>query len=147
MPRATARKAAPFSVRFTKEVDRYLEQEARRLKRPKGAIVEVYTEEMIRMRRFPGIAFRGTEWRRRAWVIGTGLDVWEIVALLEEFRSPGRLAAELSLRPEQIRLALAYRREHPEEIDELTSRSRRSPRELASRYPFVLDTDASRSGA
>jgi len=144
MPRAAAQKAAPFSVRFSKEVDRFLAQEARRLKRPKGAIVEVYTDEMIRMRRFPGIAFRGTDWRRRAWVIGTGLDVWEIVRLLEELRSPEKLAAELALHPEQIRLALAYAAAYPGEIEEMVARSRRPDDDLATRYPFVLEPSASR---
>ena len=32
----------------------------------------------------PGIAFRGTESDRRAWVPGTALDGWEIVAGYEE---------------------------------------------------------------
>jgi hypothetical protein len=37
-------------------------------------------EESARAERHPGIAFRGTEGSRRAWVLGTALDVWEIVA-------------------------------------------------------------------
>ena len=36
------------------------------------------------MDRHPGIAFRGAESSRRAWVPGTALDVWEIVAAYEE---------------------------------------------------------------
>ena len=36
------------------------------------------------MERHPGIAFRGKEGSRRAWVAGTALDVWEIVAAYEE---------------------------------------------------------------
>jgi hypothetical protein len=41
-------------------------------------------EEAARTERHPGIAFRGTEDSRRAWVPGTALDVWEIVAGYEE---------------------------------------------------------------
>ena len=41
-------------------------------------------EEAARAERHPGIAFRGTEGSRRAWVPGTALDVWEIVAGYEE---------------------------------------------------------------
>jgi len=41
-------------------------------------------EEAARAERHPGIAFRGTEGSRRAWVSGTALDVWEIVVGHEE---------------------------------------------------------------
>ncbi len=37
-------------------------------------------EEAATVEQHPGIAFRGTEGSRRAWVPGTALDVWEIVA-------------------------------------------------------------------
>ncbi|MDQ5819639.1 MAG: hypothetical protein M3334_14915 [Actinomycetota bacterium] len=46
-------------------------------------MLEDLAEESIRARRFPGIGFRGSEHSRRAWVIGTGFDVWEIVELYE----------------------------------------------------------------
>ncbi len=32
-------------------------------------------EEAMKTRFFPGIAFRGVDWDRRPWVIGTALDV------------------------------------------------------------------------
>ena len=48
-------------------------------------------EEAARTERHPGIAFRGAEGSRRAWVPGTALDVWEIVAAYEEMaRVPGK---------------------------------------------------------
>jgi len=70
-------KSAPFSIRLGPQEDRFVREEAQRLRRSRGSVVESYTAEAIRMRRFPGIAFRGEDERRRAWVIGTGLDVWE----------------------------------------------------------------------
>ncbi len=60
------------------------------------------------MRRYPGIAFRGDDHRRRAWVLGTALDVWEIVALLRDFGSEGELGQEYGLTPGQIRITVAY---------------------------------------
>ena len=57
------------------------------------------TEETARTRRFPGIAFRGDDARRRAWVIGSGLDVWEIIQMLEDFGSADALVAETQLTP------------------------------------------------
>lgn len=89
------------------------------------------------MRRYPGIAFRGEDYRRRAWVLGTGLDVWEVVALLRDFGTERELAQEYGLTPGQIRVALAYQREFREEIDDLIARGRRSEDELRTRYPFI----------
>lgn len=129
-------KADPFSIRLRAEDDRFVKDEARRLRRSRGAIVEAYASEGIRMRRYPGIAFRGEDYRRRAWVLGTGLDVWEVVALLRDFESERELAEEYHLTPGQIRVALAYYREFQEEIDEMISR-RSSEEELRSRFPFV----------
>jgi hypothetical protein len=37
-------------------------------------------EEVARTERHPGKAFRGSKYSRRAWVPGSGFDVWEIVA-------------------------------------------------------------------
>ena len=41
---------------------------------------------------FPGVAFRGADWERRAWVIGTALDVWEIVEAFDDIGSVARMA-------------------------------------------------------
>lgn len=132
-----APKADPFSIRLRAKEDRFVKDEARRLGRSRGAVVEAYAAEAITMRRFPGIAFRGDDYRRRAWVLGTGLDVWEVVALLRDFGSDAKLAAEYNLTTGQIRIALAYYGELREEIDDLIARGRRSEDELLSRYPFI----------
>src|SRR5438094_278530 len=131
------RKAQPFSIRLRAEDDEFVKDEARRLRRSRGAVVESYATEGIRMRRYPGIAFRGDDHRRRAWVMGTGLDVWEIVALLKDFGGELDLADEYTLTPGQIRIASAYYKEFAEEIDDLIARGRPSEDELFRRYPFV----------
>jgi hypothetical protein len=133
----SAQKAAPFSIRLRAEDDRFVREEARRLQRPRGALVEAYAAEAIRTRRFPGIAFRGDDYRRRAWVVGTGLDVWEIIALLEDFGSEGALTQEHGLTPGQIRIARAYHHEFRDEIDQLVARGRRAEDEVLLRHPSV----------
>ena len=40
---------------------------------------EMLTDEAERMRRYQGLGFRGPDHSRRAWVIGSPLDVWEVV--------------------------------------------------------------------
>src|SRR6202045_1625431 len=112
-------KAAPFSMRLSDVTDRLVSEEAKRTRRTKGAVVEALAEEALRTRRFPGIAFRGSDWNRRPWVIGTALDVWEIVAASRSYDTAGEMATATGLPEPLIRLALAYYNEFPEEIDRM----------------------------
>lgn len=121
-------KSKPFSVRLSDEVDGWLERENRRTKLPKGALLEALAEESIRARRFPGVGFRGAENSRRAWVIGTPLDVWELVELYEG-KGRERLLAEHSVSERQLALALAYREAHPREIEAALEENAREPEE------------------
>jgi uncharacterized protein (DUF433 family) len=131
------RKGEPFSVRFTASTDRSVEEEARRTKRSKSAVVEALTEEAVQTRRFPGIAFRGDDARRRPWVIGTGLDIWEIIEMLEDHGSIARLVDDAEVSDRQVRLAVAYRDAYPQEIAAAISENRRSAAEWQELYPFI----------
>jgi hypothetical protein len=131
------RKGDPFSVRFTTSTDRMVEAEARRTRRSKSAVVEALTEEAVRTRRFPGIAFRGDDARRRPWLIGTGVDIWETVQMLEDFGSLERLVENTQLSERQVRLALAYRDAYPEEIAAGIAENRRTTAEWHELYPFI----------
>ena len=137
------RKGEPFSVRFTMSTDRTVEDEARRTRRSKSAVVEALTEEAVRTRRFPGIAFRGDDARRRPWVIGSGLDVWEIIHMIEDFGSIKRLPKETQLNERQVRLALAYRDAYAEEIADAIAANRRPVGDWQELYPFVQFTATS----
>jgi uncharacterized protein (DUF433 family) len=130
-------KGQPFSVRLEERTERLIEAEARRTRRTKSAVVEAFTEETARTRRFPGIAFRGDDARRRAWVIGTGLDVWEIIHMLEDFGSPEALAADMPLSLSHVRLAMAYREAYPDEIDEAIADNRRPVDDVDVLFPFI----------
>ena len=130
-------KGQPFSVRLEEETERLVEAEARRTRRSKSAVVEALTEEAARTRRFPGVAFRGDDARRRAWLIGAGLDVWEIAQMVEEFGSTKKLVADTQLTPAQVRLALAYRDAYPGEIAEAIADNRQPLDELRALFPFI----------
>ena len=132
-----AAKSAPFSMRLSKRTEALVEREARRTGRSKGAIVEALADEALRMRMFPGIAFRGEDWERRAWVTGTALDVWQIVDAHRDIGSIERMADGGSADPRQIRLALAYHERFPEEIDALIAENRRPLAQLEEEYPFI----------
>jgi hypothetical protein len=130
-------KGDPFSIRLSASTDRFVDAEARRTRRSKSAVVETLTEEAARMRRFPGIGFRGADADRRAWVIGSGLDVWQIAEAIAEAGSPEFLVASSELDERAVRLAAAYREHYPEEIAEAIAENRRSLDELRDLYPFI----------
>lgn len=145
MARARQEMGKPFSVRFSRRTDLFVQQEATRTKRTKSAIVESLAEEAATIRRFGGLAFRGDDWDRRPSVIGTGLDVWEIVDMLKSYDGDiERLVADNRLERRHVQLALGYYEEHREEIDEAIADNRRSVEELKSHYPFVQFVETSR---
>jgi uncharacterized protein (DUF433 family) len=130
-------KSEPITLRLSNELDRWVTNEARRTRRPKGTVVEALAEEALKARRFPGIAFRGDDWDRRAWMTGSALDVWEIARAYQECGSVDELASQGSLSERQIRVALAYYEHYPEEIDARLERDRRRFDELRAAYPGV----------
>jgi uncharacterized protein (DUF433 family) len=126
-----------MSIRLDRATDLVVAAEAKRTRRSKSAVVSAYTEETARTRRFPGVGFRGEDVARRAWVIGSGLDVWEIVQMLEDFGTPERVLAETHLTEQHLRLALAYRDAYPEEIADAVADNRRPAQDLMLLYPFI----------
>jgi uncharacterized protein (DUF433 family) len=131
-------KTEPFTVRLDPRVEARIAQIARETKRSKGAVLEELADEAERARRFPGIAFRGPNWSRRAWVLGTSLDVWEIVQALKDYGESGeKMLAETALGPRQLRIALAYYREFSGEIDAAIAANRRTIEEIQAEYPFL----------
>ena len=130
-------KSKPFTVRLSEEVVGWLERERVRTKLPKGTLLEALAEEAIRTRKFPGIGFRGPEHARRAWVIGTGLDVWEIVEL---YRGKGRerVLSEHDVSARQLELALSCREAYPRGIERALEENARSAEEWHALSPCVI---------
>lgn len=136
-PTSIRQTGAPLSIRLSQATDQLITAEARRTRRSKSAVVQAFTEETARTRRFPGIGFRGDDAARRAWVIGSGLDVWEIVHMSEDFGSVERLTGQTDLTERQVRLALAYRDAYPDEVAEAVADNRRPTDELRTLFPFI----------
>ena len=71
----------------------------------------------------PGIGFVDGPTGRRAVLLGTGLDVWEVVAVVAENRgSVSAAAAYLDLSVATVRAAIRYYAAYPGEIDEILER-------------------------
>jgi hypothetical protein len=132
-----AAKSKPLSIRISPATEKLIAAEARRTHRSKGAVVEALAEEALRTRIFPGIAFRGEDWDRRPWVIGTAFDLWQVIDAHRDFGSVEAMVAEGNLSERQIRLALAYHGRFPEEIEEAIAQNRRPLAELGATYPFI----------
>lgn len=122
-------------MRISSRLAEYVASEAHRTRRAAGAVVQSLAEEAMRCRLFPGIAFRGIDWSRRAWVIGTGLDVWEIVQAMREIGSVAEAIRSTDLAERHVRLAEVYAATYPAEIDEAIAENRASIDELRRRYP------------
>ena len=110
----------------------------RRTGRSRSAVVEELAQEAAKSRLFPGIAFRGPE-PRRAWVIASGLDVWEIVELVRDYGGDvGRLVRDRdTLSRRSVDLALAYAERFADEIEERLRANRPPLEELRALYPFL----------
>jgi hypothetical protein len=124
-------------MRLSKRMQALIGREAKRTGRSRGAIVEALAEEALRMRLFPGIGFKGMDWDRRAWVMGTALDVWQIVDAHRDIGSIEEMAAGESASERQIQLALDYYKMFPEEIDAAIAENRRPIEQLEEEFPFA----------
>jgi hypothetical protein len=135
--RSPGPKSQPFSIRLGEDADLLVRDEVRRSGRSRSVVVQELAEEAAKTRLFPGIAFRGSP--RRAWVIGTGLDVWEILELLRS--NPGDEQQLYTAHPlvaeRHARLARAYAERFPDEIAAFAQDARRPLDELLRLYPFL----------
>jgi hypothetical protein len=135
-------KTQPFSIRLGPEANRLVVEEIRRSGHSRSVVVEELTEEAAKTRLHPGIAFRGKP--RRAWVIGSGLDVWEIVELERSYQGDDDLLRESHplVTRRHLRSARAYVQQFPDEIEPLLAENRRAPDELQTLYPFLQSADS-----
>jgi uncharacterized protein (DUF433 family) len=130
-------KTQPFSIRLGSQANALVAEEMRRSGHSRSVVVEELAEEAAKMRLYPGIAFRGRP--RRAWVIGSGLDVWEIVEMLRSYRDDeaALLAGHPSLTARHLRTARAYAERFPGELAPMLAETHRPLAELRELYPFI----------
>lgn len=135
--RTTERRTQPFSIRLGHAAELLVREEGRRSGHSRSAVVEELAEDAAKMRLFPGIAFRGSP--RRAWAIGSGLDVWEIIELDRAYGGNERALrkAHPLVSERHLRLARAYAERFRDEIGVFLADSRRPLEEMLSLYPFL----------
>ena len=130
-------KAAPFVTGLSSRVAAWIADQARQTGRPREAIIATLAEEAARTRLFPGIAFRGPEHDRRAWLPGSGYDVWEAI---EAYKGIGkvRLLEERDFPERLLDLALVYYEAYPAEIDEAIAANDLSGEDLERLSPDLF---------
>lgn len=132
-------------IRIPGDLEREIDRVRERGQSWSAAATELLSEA-VRMRRAPGIAFTDGATGRRAVVVGTGLDVWEIVAT---WMAIGRSWGELRrcydwLSEPQLRAALGYYELYPDEIDARLGREEAwTPERVRAEMPFVRPRDGS----
>jgi uncharacterized protein (DUF433 family) len=102
--------------------------------------------EAEKMRRVPGVYFADSPSGRQAYLVGTGLGVFEIVRGLRDLKSDWQelRSAFHWLSEEQLRAALAYSEAYPEEIDaRLREEEYWTPERVWETYPFTKPSSRS----
>ena len=129
------------SLRIPTETVKAIEELAEATRQDFSATAIELLTEAVKMRRCPGIVFADSPSGRRARVLGTGLDVWETIAM---YNSLGQDLARLKeayhwLSDAQLRAALGYYAAYPAEIDERIRRNESWTKErLLAEYPWMV---------
>jgi len=121
MPRQTKR---PLAFRVRPETADALKERAQELGGTQTELVERYIEEGIRRDRHPLITFREGAAGRRPALVGTRLDVWQVIETVRQNDNSVEETAEYLERPPHwIRACVAYYADYQDEIDEWTARA------------------------
>ncbi len=116
----------PLTFRIHAATIERLRRRAGELGESQTALVERYVEEGLRTDEHPLIYFReGGNGRRRPALVGTRLDVWQLIETIRQNdNSVEEAASYLELPVEKVRAAVRYYADHQGEIDEWTSQAR-----------------------
>ncbi len=110
----------PLSVRLNDATLARLGNRAQRVRLPSRTLAQRYVEEGLRMDEHPLIRFADGPAGRRARLIGTGKDIWEIIAVVQDNDgNPAEAARYLELPLGLIQAAIAYYGAYTEEINQL----------------------------
>ena len=108
-----------YTLRLAPGTRERLARLARRAGLPERALAQRYLEEGLRHDAHPLIQFLDGPSGRRASLVGSGVDVWEVIATLRDNDgSVEEAAAYLQIPVGLVQAAVAYYGEHRDEIDE-----------------------------
>jgi uncharacterized protein (DUF433 family) len=124
MARSAAAKQ-PLAFRVPPRTLKHLKRRAHEAGQPLTALAERYLEEGLRMDDHPLVYFRDGATGRRPALLGTRLDVADVIETLQENdKSIERTAAYLELPVDRIEVCLRYYADYRDEIDAWIDRAR-----------------------
>lgn len=113
------------SFRFNPRTVERLRRRSHEVGAPQAALAERYIDEGMRIDEHPGIYFRDGGSGRRPAVLGTRLDVAQIIETLRQNENSIAETAEyLDISPAQVEAALRYYAAYRDEVDEWIEQSR-----------------------
>lgn len=139
---ATARdERQVFSIRVKGSTVQALREQAARYQTAPRTLAEQMVEEGVKMRRHPGIVFveRGTGRRDAVLAARPRLSVWQILEVVRGSTSVAAAARDLSLDVPSIERALAYHKEHPDEIERQIAANDAEMERIMRLYPSSAD--------
>lgn len=108
-----------MSLRLADDTAEHLKARARRLRMPPRTLAQRLVDEGLRMEEHPLVRFAEGPVGRRARMVGSGVDVWEVVATVRDNGGDvGEAARYLEMPLGLVQAAVAYYGAHPSEIDE-----------------------------
>jgi uncharacterized protein (DUF433 family) len=107
-----------FTLRLRPGVSERLAVQAQRAGLAPRTLAQRYVDESLRREDHPLVRFADGPSGRRAALVGSGLDVWEVIATVRENgNEPEETAAYLKVAPGLVQAAVSYYGDYRDEID------------------------------
>jgi uncharacterized protein (DUF433 family) len=107
-----------FTLRFQTGVSERLIERARRVGLAPRTLAQRFVDEGLRREDHPLVRFVDGPSGRRAALVGSGLDVWEVIATVRDNDNDlEAAAASLEVSPGLVQAAVVYYGSYQEEID------------------------------
>jgi uncharacterized protein (DUF433 family) len=128
-----------LNAQITTRVSSSTRDELEQLARDSGEVTLSFArrllEEGVKRERHPGVTFRNGATGRRAALEGRGMDVWRVMETVWASDGDVDAAAEyLHIAPHEIRAAVAYYADYPEEIDERVRHNRETAERMEAAW-------------
>ncbi|MEE8391653.1 MAG: DUF433 domain-containing protein [Anaerolineae bacterium] len=109
------------TITMSEQVYTALQRQATRSRKPLDALIENWLKQRLDIERYPELKWRRGPGGWRVGIKNTAIDVHTVVAYSQAGYSPQEIASELlpRLSLEQVRVALGYYAEYPDEIDRI----------------------------
>jgi uncharacterized protein (DUF433 family) len=125
----------PLSVRLNDATLTRLGARARRVHLPPRTLAQRYVEEGLRMDEHPLIRFADGPAGRRARLVGTGKDVWEVIAVVRDNRGDTAASARyLEIPLGLVQAAIGYYGAYTAEIDQQIEANEQEATEAHAAY-------------